>query len=379
MTEAWLRNDPLFDRPVQFGLTLSVRAGLLWGVMVTTSETLSQPALYLEPLQFFYFYGRILLHYCAGGVVLAVITHWITLKLRGLQAVAAAASAILVASSVSLLIERLSIWYIPVFASDLMLGLTGDYFDLAVYLSWNFAFYGGAYVAAFVLFHRASRMREELRRSDRARLISEASLERAVAQDQSRLLRPSFLVDCVTELGRRYADDLDEGDRLLDLLVPFLRGVMSGLASKSSSLLQEVCLARTHAKLCRELDRPACMIPHGIPEAIFDVKFPPLILIRILDELSEKVAPSAHLSLKISKEAETILSEIACDETIAHALSNSTTWRSGVALRSLCGEGAFIRISDGELGAGSASIIEIAVPQASSSHQSSHPKEYLSC
>ena len=311
--------------------------------------------------------------------MLAVLVHWIAQRLRGSVAVAAAAGAILLASSVSLAIERLSIWYIPVFASDLMLGLTGDYLDLAVYLSWNFAFYGTAYVVAFMLFQRASRLRESMRKSDRARLLSEASLERAVAHDQSSLLRPSLLVNCVTELGRRYVDDLDQGDRLLDLLVHFLRGVMSGLASNSSSLSMEISLARAHARLCRELNRPACNIPSEVAADAFGVALPPLILVRILDELSEKVAPTARINLRLSVDPEIMLIRITCSEPISAALSKSTLWRAGVALRSLCGEGASIIISDNGLSAESDHDIEIAVPQASSWHQSTHAKEKLSC
>jgi len=260
-----------------------------------------------------------------------------------------------------------------------MLGLVGDYLDLAVYLSWNFAFFGGAYVIAFFLFKRSTQLRDQLRIAERARLSSEASLDRALAEEHSGLLQPALLIESVTELGRRYAEDADRGDRLLDLIVRFLRSAMKGLSAKKSDLAAELELARNFAALCRELGRPSCTITIDRTIDTQALAFPSLILLRMLDELCCKVSPGKELQLNVSQDEEIIILQIDCGEMERYPLSEKTERRTEIALRAVAGKGAAIRWrefgSSGPIG----TCLEITLPFVHGQSQFTHSKEKRSC
>jgi len=363
----------------RFGMREAVVTGALWGVLVTTSESLSQPALYLEFNQFLFFYGRILLHFIVGGIALSVFVHWIALRLHSVQATIAAILAVAAATALSLFVERLTVWFVPAFSSDLMLVLVDGYVDLAVYLSWNFAFFGGAYVVAFFLFERSTWLRGQLRMAERARLLSEASLDRVLAEDHNGLLQPALLIESVAELGRRYAQGADRGDRLLDLMVRFLRSAMSGLSASKSDLAAELELAGNYGSLCRELGRPGCAITIDFAVDARTVAFPALVLLRILEEFSRKVAADSDLKLYVSRNQESIVLLIACNEVLGAALSETTERRTTIALRAIAGKGAAIGKCDNTYSQNGGTRIEITLPTGGSQGHFTEAKENQSC
>lgn len=234
-------------------------SGLAWGCLVTTFQSFGQPPLELSLAEYFTFYSRILLHYCAGGVLLA----WLTSRISSLRGRFAAwisvVPAIAAAMAVALLIDRLSIAHVPFWRNDLMAAMAPRPFDLAAHLAWVFGVYGGLYVATFFFFRREALTRERLRIAELARTRADVRMDRALADDKP-MVPPDMLLRALSELARRYGENDRRADRLLDMLVRLLRSASApaGTGGKGKSRQKSKAeLAASLAQLSRELGVPS--------------------------------------------------------------------------------------------------------------------------
>lgn len=252
-----LPGDPRQSR----GLVLL--AGLAWGFFVTTFESLNQPPLELRPADYFIFYSRVLAHYGAGGLLLAWLTSRISTLRKPVAMWIAAPPALAAAMGLALLIDQLSVRYVPFWRNDVMAAMAPRLSDLAAHMGWIFAVYGGLYMTIFSLLRREALSREHLRIAELARLTAEAKIERAAAGNRP-IVAPELLVRALSELSRRYSEDNRRADRLLDMLVRLLRSA-SGAATQSASG-RRGDLAASLAQLSRELDVPeAAIIVENVP------------------------------------------------------------------------------------------------------------------
>lgn len=247
MTLAWVRDS--LGNPGR----LAILSGLAWGIIVTTSETLAQPPLELSLAEYVMLYSRIILHYGAGGLVMA----WLAARIGARQGFPKwiAAIAILVSAAlVAVVIDRLSVWYVPLWREDEM-AIAAPPLDVAAHLAWIFAVYGGLYLMTFFFLQNESRTRDRLRMSELARLSAEARMERALSEETSAAIAPDLLLRALSELGRRYDHDHPRADRLLDKLVQLLRSV-SGATGR-------IDLAHGMERLRRELELPREIVSTG--------------------------------------------------------------------------------------------------------------------
>ena len=197
-------------------------SGLAWGLVVTTFESLSQPPLELSVSDYFNFYSRILLHYGAAGILLAWLTFCIS-KIDGpLRKRIAVFGAIAAATSTALLIDWLSIKFVPLWRDGPMAAMW-QFSDLGVHMAWLFSVYGGLYMAAFFLLRTEALSRERLRLAELERLSAEARMERSLAEMWAPAVAPDLLLRSLSELASRYNDNDRGADRLLDILVRLLR------------------------------------------------------------------------------------------------------------------------------------------------------------
>lgn len=233
---------------------LVLLGGLAWAFFVTTFESLSQPPLELGPADYITFYSRVLVHYCAGGLLLAWLTSLIS-RLRNRLAISiAAVAAIAAAMGLALLIDQLSIRYVPFWRNDLMTAMAPRRSDLAAHMAWIFAVYGGLYMTIVFLLRREALSREHLRIAELARLSAEAKIERAAAASTP-IVAPDLLVRALSELSRRYGEDHRRADQLLELLVRLLRSASGASGGPDGG--REVDLAVGLGQLSREVGAAA--------------------------------------------------------------------------------------------------------------------------
>ncbi|MGE5089898.1 MAG: hypothetical protein ACM3QY_12280 [Candidatus Levyibacteriota bacterium] len=155
-----------------------------------------------------------------------------------------------------------------------------------LFQAWVVAFYGGLYAVAWTLNQRAERTRELLGRAQIAHLCSETLLGEAQLQALRGHVDPGFLLRVMEEVERRYKTAPATADRLVDLLVAFLRLAMPGVRSGRSTLEAELTLARAYADLWADLDPGRQTWAFDAPGPLPDMPFPPLLLLPVLDRLA---------------------------------------------------------------------------------------------
>lgn len=181
------------------------------------------------------------------------------------------------------------------------------------YLLWTVLVYGSLFIVWWIAAERAEATRRLLADAQLARRRGEAEL------DQARLLAlrgrvdPAMVLDVMADVQRRYRDDPAAGDRLLDLLVAFLRCAMPAVRSGTSTLAGEVALVRAWSALMRERDPQRAAWQVLAPESLPDLSFPPLLLLPILEQLGGG-APRAVLLLRVA-----LVGDAATLEVHAHA------------------------------------------------------------
>ena len=226
-------------------------SGVAWAFVVTTFESLSQPPLELSLPDYVMFYSRILLHYVAGGLLLA----WFMARLGNLDpriprwvAIPAVLAA---AMAVALLIDRLSVFYVPFWSNAVMAMTAPPLPEIGAHLAWNFSVYGGLYVLTFLFLQNETRSRERLRVTELARIRADARMDRAMAEDRSPAIAPELLLRALSVLAQRYDENHRRANLLLDKLVRLLRSASA--AAGKSRLERDADLAANLGKLRAEL------------------------------------------------------------------------------------------------------------------------------
>jgi hypothetical protein len=95
---------------------------------------------------------------------------------------------------------------------------------------------------------------------------------------------PQLLFDMLDEVRRAYEHDATRAERLLDELVAFLRVALPRLRMASSSVGREVLLARSYAQLRRVAGACAIDTRVDVQEDVACSRFPPGVLLPLVDE-----------------------------------------------------------------------------------------------
>jgi hypothetical protein len=237
----------------------------------------------------------------------------------------------------------------------------------AGYVGWTLTLYGLLFVGANVLAFRADRTRARLAQAEIARRRSEILFGQAELSGLQGVVDPSFVLRVLDELQRRYADDdAAAGDRLLDLLVAFLRLAMPALRSGHSTLGAELALARSYISLAAALEPQRAGWACEADAALDDAPFPPLLLPSLLDALASKA--SLRLTARCDG-ADVVLALHAAAPT--PRLPDALLHRLRVGLCALHGTEA--RVTVAADAPGDAAALTITFPRAAEAHLS-HPK-----
>jgi hypothetical protein len=154
--------------------------------------------------------------------------------------------------------------------------------SLAVYNLWINLFYGGLLMVAYSLAQRRERMRSLLHANAVARNRTQAILDEARLQALQRQVDPALLLSSMGELERRYRNEPDGAERLLETLVEFLRCAMPGLREPVSTVDTEMRLARAYVRLQNECGAGAGWSIEELQTGPLHAHFPSLLMLPLL-------------------------------------------------------------------------------------------------
>ena len=153
---------------------------------------------------------------------------------------------------------------------------------LAVYDLWMNLFYGGLLMMAYSLTLRRERMRSLLHANAVARNHTQAILDAARLQALQRQVDPALLLSSMGELEKRYCNDPDRAERLLETLVEFLRCAMPGLREPISTVEAELRLARAYVRLQEERGSTSGWCIKELQDGTLHTQFPSLLMLPLL-------------------------------------------------------------------------------------------------
>jgi hypothetical protein len=225
------------------GYRATIISGLLWTILVTVSENMSELTRELDLRGYVQAFGGLTLDYALGGILMSIVAVRIEARKSGWRAWAVGAGTIAAAAVLHWVLNFGMGWLWPGRGAQAMFSFVPDlrdYVAILCWVSWIYLVYGGAYMGALVLFLRSARRHRQLRLSAQARLRAELRVEQALAEDRTRLVQPTLVLEALGELGRRYRVDADRADELLDALVLFLRSAIAGGAQHAPELVRQL-------------------------------------------------------------------------------------------------------------------------------------------
>ncbi|MBE2242093.1 MAG: histidine kinase [Burkholderiaceae bacterium] len=153
----------------------------------------------------------------------------------------------------------------------------------------------GAAVWVILDRRRAALARERMLGAELDRIAAERRSLQSDLQAMQARVEPQFLFNTLTQLGALYREDAARGERMLDELINYLRAAMPKMRDTSSTLGQEIELARAYLaivavrlgdRLTVSIDAPA---EHG------GARMPPMLLLPLVDHVVRAAAaPGPH-------------------------------------------------------------------------------------
>lgn len=250
--------------------------GVLWGVGVSALAMVDLPLSDLSDRQLSLVLARLSIGYCLTGLLQAAAVVALEDRLTPVLV----ALLLIAMMTVGIAIEWI-LWKLT--PSDLpSWGAEARHF----HSTWLRLVYGGLFLSAYHLSVRAERSRRVFAQAQIARLRSEAALASERVRALQGQIDPEFLLQAMVEVQRRYARDPDGFQRLLDLLVGFLRAAMPGVRTGTSTLPAELLLSMRYAEVRSEIDPQCAGWTIRWSDAMPAVPFPALLLLPLLDRLA---------------------------------------------------------------------------------------------
>jgi hypothetical protein len=142
----------------------------------------------------------------------------------------------------------------------------------------------GGFAVFFYADRRAARKTEaRLREAELEHLRkSKLALESRLQAMQARV-EPQFLFNTLSQVERLYELDRSIGQRMLDDLIVYLRAAMPLMRSTSSTVAQELELARAYLNIVKVRLGNRLTFEIDVPEGIGDACLPPMMLLPLID------------------------------------------------------------------------------------------------
>lgn len=141
----------------------------------------------------------------------------------------------------------------------------------------------GGFAVFFYADRRAARKTEaHLRAAELEHLRkSKRALESRLQAMQARV-EPQFLFNTLSQIERLYEFDHPKAQRMLDDLIDYLRAAMPLMRGRSSTIEQEMRLARAYIDIVKLRDE-RLVFDIDVPEGIEDARLPPMMLLPLID------------------------------------------------------------------------------------------------
>ena len=316
--------------------------GVLWGVASTAFESFALPLGDLSAAELLVFLVRMLPRMCLTGVMLASAAMLLERRLTWVLMAPALVTFSLLACA-AICVVNLAWAEFRSWPSEGPEGLIE-----MLHAFWGFMIYSGLFVAIYRLTMRSERTRALLARSEVARQQTDALFSQAQLLALQGHVDPTFLLRVMIEIERRYASDTAAMDRLLDPSVNFLRAAMPGVRSGASTLAAELLLAEQYAQVWAELEPGRVTWSIKVEGAMPDLRFPPLLLLPVLDQLAADV-PARHAALRVSHaDGRCTLRSLARPQSCRKPwLAPGLLYRLQVGLRTVFGDDWTLAVTDG--------------------------------
>lgn len=176
-----------------------------------------------------------------------------------------------------------------------------------------------AIAVVWVVLHRrrARWARERMHAAALGRIEAQRkSIESSLQAMQARV-EPQFLLNTLSQVKALYERDAALGERVLDSLIAYLRAAMPRMRDTSSTVGQEIALARAYLDIVKV--RLGDRLDHAIDVAgtPLDARFPPMMLLPLVDHAiacaAESSRGAAHLRIAAAVDAGRLRLTIAVD------------------------------------------------------------------
>ena len=269
--------------------------GLLLAVVITVAVSLTQPIGALAPGEIARVAVSVLLNYAPVGLIWAYGAKLASESGRPRLMLFATLSC---AWATAVGMDALPVTRAAAAGGDGAPLFTVPLLDLACYSLWLNLFYGGLYALGFVNARRLTRMRRCLSQLRLARDEAEADMREARLRAVQGQIQPELLLEALRELQIAYDRDPEQGDRLFDALISFLRAAMPSLRGGASTLKGELALMESYGalRLLLRAGAPVWRLALGAPAQ--DAPFPAVHLLPALDRASRALPAGAALEIE---------------------------------------------------------------------------------
>ena len=203
---------------------------------------------------------------------------------RGAYGVAVTIGALIGAA---LAMTFMSVVFAPVFHRPV-------HFDFDVkdilYIGLEVLLYGAAAVTIMLDRREAVRARDRMHAAELERIAARRRSAESDLQALQARVEPQFLFRTLAEVARLYGRDTAQGERTLDELIAYLRAAMPRTRDTSSTLGQELQLARAYLEIATIISGGRLTHHVEAPPEAESVRLPPMILLPLLDDAVSRTA-----------------------------------------------------------------------------------------
>jgi hypothetical protein len=236
-----MQHETPFMPRSRLGVRATAASGLFLALIMSISESLEQPMAGASAHDVWAFFVAVGVNSSMFGLCWAFLAREVEPEQDRSLFVSAWFAGTLVITAVGLAGEKFISLARPF---DVLGGLAQ-----AAHLLWINAFYGGLYMAGFIGVRRALYSAAVLTRVRLARDQSMAMADEAALEALWQQLQPSTLLSSLDALRLAYRQNPASADDLLDLIVAFLRLVVRGPGSNTSTLAEELDIASRYMHL----------------------------------------------------------------------------------------------------------------------------------
>jgi LytS/YehU family sensor histidine kinase len=147
----------------------------------------------------------------------------------------------------------------------------------------SFMLYGGMAIPVYINRRTARLAADRLRTAELARAQSRRRTLESRLQAMQARVEPQFLFNTLAQVRDLYERDTVIAGRVLDDLISYLRAALPHLRESSSTLGQEIALARAYLDIMQVRLGDRLEFSIDVPEAAKGARMPPMMLLPLID------------------------------------------------------------------------------------------------